>query len=277
MSKVLQRLLVFFIGLPVILGLVCIDSLHHIVLNIAIVATASVAALETACLVKLEASYKKIIIILASLLPFATYLFIYFGISFAYIQALFIVITCFIFCKEILCAKDFRPSIVNICSSVFCVFYSGYLLTYLSRLTTTKHSRIFIILFLIMVFICDSAAWLFGVLFGAKNKNIFRASPNKSVAGFLGGYVACIVCALGAKLLYPQVFNTSYIAMCFFGIIIATTSIVGDLAESVLKRSAGLKDSGTIIPGRGGLLDSIDSIVIAIPFYYFGLKLFGFV
>jgi phosphatidate cytidylyltransferase len=91
------------------------------------------------------------------------------------------------------------------------------------------------------------------------------------VAGFIGGFVASILVGVGATYFAPETFR-SRLEGPFAGIILGFVSglaaTLGDLGESAIKRSANVKDSGTVIPGRGGALDTIDSIALAAPVYY---------
>ena len=120
----------------------------------------------------------------------------------------------------------------------------------------------------LFVFICDSLAWFFGVLFGKSTRGYVAASPNKSLVGFIGGISCSIIEGFLFKCIFPEKIPFSYIEIFILGFLTAIASIIGDLIESVFKRSSGVKDSGNIIPGRGGVLDSIDSIVIAVPVFY---------
>ena len=114
----------------------------------------------------------------------------------------------------------------------------------------------------------DSIAWLFGILLGKNNRGIFKASPNKSIAGFIGAFIGSIATGILCFYIWRDIYTGSIIKMILISIFCTISSIVGDLAESVLKRSTGVKDSGSIIPGRGGVLDSIDSIVMTAPLFY---------
>jgi phosphatidate cytidylyltransferase len=118
----------------------------------------------------------------------------------------------------------------------------------------------------------DSAAWAAGMLFGSGNRGIIPASPNKSVAGFIGGTAAAVLAGLGGVLLFPAVFAPKLLpplpSGLILGLFLGAAASLGDLMESALKRSSGIKDSGSIIPGRGGVLDSIDSIALAAPVFY---------
>ncbi len=187
----------------------------------------------------------------------------------------FIVAEMIVFAYEIFSAKTFESSNSKLTDSAFLIFYTGYLPTYIVRLSNENNSVQYIAAFLVLVFITDSAAWLFGMLFGKNNRGKIAASPNKSVAGFIGGYAGCMVFTFIMAFIFKSCFQAEHKipALLLLGFAVCTASIIGDLAESVLKRSAGVKDSGSIIMGRGGVLDSIDSILAAAPIYYTLIKL----
>jgi phosphatidate cytidylyltransferase len=98
------------------------------------------------------------------------------------------------------------------------------------------------------------------------------ASPNKSIAGFAGGLAASVGIVILAVIFIPAAFTStmmpSILAGTLLGLGAGIAATLGDLSESALKRSANVKDSGTLILGRGGALDSIDSIILAAPVYY---------
>ena len=125
-----------------------------------------------------------------------------------------------------------------------------------------------------MVFFCDSLAWFFGVLFGKNNRGFIKASPNKSIVGFAGGFLGSICGGILSYFIWPEVFEGSIVKIIVIGFILAFSSIVGDLIESVFKRSVGVKDSGHIVPGRGGALDSIDSLLMSAPIFYLLISIF---
>ena len=130
-------------------------------------------------------------------------------------------------------------------------------------------------LFLLITFGNDSAAWFFGNLFGKNNRGVIPVSPNKSVAGYIGGIFISVAISAGALFLFPSVFSVvnphSPLIITFAAVLGLFTGIfanLGDLAESAIKRSCEFKDSGHVIMGRGGILDSIDSVAVAAPVYY---------
>jgi phosphatidate cytidylyltransferase len=99
-----------------------------------------------------------------------------------------------------------------------------------------------------------------------------RISPKKSWEGFFGGMV---VTMLAAWLLSGWLGVVDTAGWIFISVLISVAGTYGDLAESMLKRSMGVKDSGTILPGHGGFLDRFDSTVISFPLVYLFISLFG--
>ena len=118
-----------------------------------------------------------------------------------------------------------------------------------------------------IAWVADIGAYFIGRKFG-QHKLAPSISPGKSIEGALAGMVAVIIYLSLLKYFNLAVYLYSYIAVFKFGIILVIASIIGDLFESWLKRVAGVKDSGTILPGHGGVFDRIDSLlaVLAISF-----------
>ncbi|MGN7916341.1 MULTISPECIES: phosphatidate cytidylyltransferase [Lysobacter] len=127
---------------------------------------------------------------------------------------------------------------------------------------------------LAVVWAADTGAYFAGRKFGML-KLAPRVSPNKTVEGLIGGAFAGVAAGVGFSLLagattaqLPWVAVVSLAAVLF--------SVVGDLFESLLKRHAGVKDSGHLIPGHGGILDRIDGVLAALPVFALGKAIFGF-
>lgn len=111
---------------------------------------------------------------------------------------------------------------------------------------------------------------------GRSNKGIIKVSPNKSLAGFIGGgTLSAVVLAVLYCLFVPGIKEDISIWMAVvLGLATSSAANIGDLIESAFKRSAEVKDSGSLIPGRGGLLDSIDSMLASAPIFWLLLTLF---
>ncbi len=125
----------------------------------------------------------------------------------------------------------------------------------------------------ILVWVNDSFAYLVGKNFG-KQKLFPRISPKKTVEGFLGGlFFACVSSYFIAE--YTE--TLSFTNWLILAIIVSVFGTLGDLIESKFKRQANVKDSGVIMPGHGGLLDRLDSIIFAAPFIYLFLRILSYV
>ena len=126
-----------------------------------------------------------------------------------------------------------------------------------------------------IVFAADTGAYLAGRNFG-KHKLAPKVSPGKTVEGAIGGLLLCVAWTLTAGVYAFQLDNAAEMAkLLVLSLLVAVFSIVGDLTESMFKRLAGLKDSGHILPGHGGVLDRIDSLLAALPVMALGLYLAG--
>ena len=121
------------------------------------------------------------------------------------------------------------------------------------------------------VWINDTGAYLVGSFFG-KHKLYERISPNKTWEGTLGGIALCIALSFWIAHIFPQLAGIHWFVI---SILVAVFGNLGDLVESMLKRMAGVKDSGQLMPGHGGVLDRFDSLFFAAPFVFCYLALMG--
>jgi phosphatidate cytidylyltransferase len=128
-----------------------------------------------------------------------------------------------------------------------------------------------IIGFFILLWVNDSGAYLIGTAFG-RHRLMERISPKKSWEGFFGGLFFSAAAAWILSGWFGVVDRSKWIII---SLIISTAGTYGDLIESMLKRSMGIKDSGTIMPGHGGFLDRFDSTIISFPFVFLFISLFG--
>jgi phosphatidate cytidylyltransferase len=121
-----------------------------------------------------------------------------------------------------------------------------------------------IISFLCIIWANDTFAYLVGRSLG-KNKLFESVSPKKTIEGFIGGGISAIIVAVILALFY---LNESVIHWIIISVLTVIFGTFGDLIESKFKRNAGVKDSGDVMPGHGGFLDRLDSIIFAAPFIY---------
>ncbi len=135
--------------------------------------------------------------------------------------------------------------------------------------------RVLMVVMVIVVATADIGAYFTGRRFG-KHKLAAVVSPNKTWEGFWGGVAACTALAVLLWYLLPE--QAAHIGMAAVAAITITTalaSVVGDLTVSMVKRESGAKDSGSILPGHGGILDRLDSLCGAAPVFALGLLLVG--
>ncbi len=128
---------------------------------------------------------------------------------------------------------------------------------------------IYVLMYLfVLVWIADSSAYFIGRKWG-KNKLAPKVSPGKSWQGFIGELIVTLVIALATLIIF-KFDSAQWLSFIILSIVTVLFSVLGDLFESMLKRNAGLKDSGHLLPGHGGILDRIDSLTAAAPAFAVG-------
>ncbi len=165
--------------------------------------------------------------------------------------------------------KENTQALKEITAQITSLVYPGLFLAYTIKLISLPHSTGIFIFFLLVIFINDSAAYGFGLLFGRNSWKPFKVSPKKSLVGFIGGTLSAIAAGVIFSFLRPEVIPGSLWNTAVTAFILSLTADIGDLIESVIKRSAQVKDSGSLMLGRGGVLDSIDSLLFSAPVFYF--------
>ncbi|MFC2140081.1 phosphatidate cytidylyltransferase [Bacteroidota bacterium] len=143
-------------------------------------------------------------------------------------------------------------------------FYSG------SELMYSQGANI-ILSVLASIWICDTAAFFFGIAFG-KHKIFPRVSPKKSWEGSIAGFVFAVITMVAAKYIWLDFFSMEDVII--IGILIGTLGQAGDFVESLIKRDAGVKDSSSLLPGHGGMFDRFDSLLMTAPVVYLYLLFF---
>jgi phosphatidate cytidylyltransferase len=174
---------------------------------------------------------------------------------------------------------ELKTALVSLSATVFGVAYVALLAGFLIGVRmipdtphTTKLAPKLLTMFFAMVMLTDTGAYYTGRTFG-KHKLAPRISPGKTIEGFIGGLVAAIAAGPLCKYTFFPELNLPHSLL--LGALIGLLGPVGDLAESMLKRGSEVKDSGTLLPGHGGMLDRVDSILFCAPLLYFYWRLFG--
>lgn len=162
----------------------------------------------------------------------------------------------------------------NIAVSIFSILYIAIPLSLINFLVFPVHygndyAPTLLIALFALIWTYDSGAYLFGVSMG-KHRLFERISPKKSWEGAIGGTLTALVAAFAISIFIPEIQLIHWIAISILTVI---SSTFGDLTESMFKRHFGIKDSGSILPGHGGVLDRFDSLLFAVPVIVVYLKI----
>ena len=158
-----------------------------------------------------------------------------------------------------------RPLFFLLASS-FGVFYLGLLMAHFPLLMVLEQGRDWLIIATLITVASDSGAYYAGTRLG-RRKLCPALSPGKTVEGLIGGVgTALLVTGLAVGFFFPAI---NLLQALLFTFILSILGVAGDLTESMLKRGAGVKDSGTLLPGHGGVLDRIDSLLLVVPGLYY--------
>ena len=163
----------------------------------------------------------------------------------------------------------FKPLIVRLISGILLLVPMWLALSALHQ--NPDLGAPWFLLLMLIIWGADSGAYITGKAIG-KHKLAPKVSPGKSVEGVIGGIVFALV-VMVAFLQYQGIPTDKYLGYLFLTVIISSVSVLGDLFESLFKRESGMKDSGQILPGHGGVLDRIDSLTAASPFFLLGINL----
>jgi phosphatidate cytidylyltransferase len=279
-KTVIQRLIMFLIGLPLIgIIVVLLPYRNHLALNILVTVFSALGAVELSVMLakkNLRISRAEALI-LGALPPAAMTASVSFNCPWLVIPATITVGLAWALLSRVFARAETLDAYINrLAAGVAALVYPGLLVQWIVMMGRWERAEIIIPVFLCTVFANDSAAWAAGMLFGRNNRGIVPASPNKSAAGFIGGGAASVLAGAGAVLLWPGVFVPRFAAVwpgLILGLCSGLAAALGDLGESAVKRSSGIKDSGSLIPGRGGVLDTIDSVALAAPVFYLMFRL----
>ena len=177
-------------------------------------------------------------------------------------------------CVRQFVSKSNTAGIVAISTTLFGLMYVPWLLNFIQKINFFPgvEGKYFLLYFILITKFSDMGAYAIGSLIG-KHKMIPRISPGKTWEGFGGA----IVVSTGASLAFVHFFGAHMFGMntlhaIILGVVLSSTAVIGDLIESLFKREAGVKDSGSFFPGIGGILDLLDSLLFNAPIMYLYLR-----
>lgn len=179
----------------------------------------------------------------------------------------------FVFLPLHMMRKSYEDIIRTVSLQVFGFVYWGWLPMYFLRIRHLEGGFGFVILLSTMIALNDNVAYYTGKLLGKKSKKMSpNISPNKTWTGCAGGFCATILSVILFRYATPQL---PLIKLVLIAVVVGCVIPIGDLAESAMKRDLRIKDSGTLIPGHGGVMDRFDSWFFTAPFFYYALILAG--
>ena len=289
MRNIILRVIVWIVGVPLLVAIIWfLPFQNHLVFNVLVVIASALGTRELASLFeRKDAGYRAsslIIPVLGMVFPLCELLILNGVVPEHTREVLIYAIPAVILLLQLLRrdTEGFRHTLTNSAANIALLIYPGLLLSYLIRLSGLRSASAVVLTFLCLVFFNDTMAYVSGMAYRVlrdlsarrrgtewKPRFVFPVSPTKTVVGFARGLLIAPVTLVAASLIFPDTFAGSTVALLLVGLAVGAATIMGDLIESALKRSATSKDSGSLIPGRGGVLDSIDSVLYAAPVFYY--------
>lgn len=187
------------------------------------------------------------------------------------LEPIFIVSACLLaFTMQLTRRDNARDHLVSVALTIFALFYIGWFFSFFVKLKLLPNGANLVAFLVIATKSADIGAYLIGSRFG-RTELIPRISPKKTKEGTIGGILfSVIVSVILGKVLTGFAISHLFV----LGFILATLGQVGDLAESLIKRDCGVKDSGAYFSGIGGVMDLVDSLLFTAPVFWFYVKTF---
>jgi phosphatidate cytidylyltransferase len=175
-----------------------------------------------------------------------------------------------VFAARLFSRRPVEGALEDITVTLLGIMYVALLISFQVMIFAGSYGKKSLVFLYVAIWASDIGAYYMGTLFG-KRRLYEKISPKKSIEGLLGGTLAAVIVAVICKLWFVP--SLGLIEAAVLGAVLALAGAVGDLAESLIKRSVGVKDSGSIIPGHGGILDRMDSLLFAAPVLFFYLRM----
>ena len=169
--------------------------------------------------------------------------------------------------------KNLQHNLMDSSITLFGVLYIGIALSYLILIRSFSQGEWLVLFILLITWAADTGAYYVGKAVG-RHPLAPGISPKKTVEGLLGGLAFAIIAVYACRS-WAASYDLSMMTCFLLGVLLTITGLAGDLAESALKRSAGMKDSSGLLPGHGGMLDRIDSLLFTAPAFYYYVSYSG--
>ncbi len=212
--------------------------------------------------------YKYFGIVAGCVIPLSVYL--QFGENYIDMEPILIILAClFTFILQFIRKERAHDHIVSIGVTILALFYISWFFSFFLKLKFLDNGPMLVAYIILVTKIGDVGAYFIGRSLG-RHKLIPRISPNKTVEGTIGG----LLCSLIMSVAMHMVVGMTLMQGVFVGLFMGVLGQVGDLAESLLKRDCDVKDAGKHVPGFGGMLDVIDSLLFNVPIFYYYANMF---
>ena len=186
-------------------------------------------------------------------------------------DVLFLIFGClFLFVLQFF-RRENSQALVGIALTLFGILYVSWFLSHLIKIRFMEGGIIWVAYLILVTKAQDIGAYLVGSAIG-RHPLIPHISPKKSVEGAIGGLLFSIGASVAMRSYIPIAFG--WLHLVLIGAFIGVLGQIGDLSESLMKRFCNAKDSGSVLPGMGGFLDAVDSVLFTAPIFYFHLQIY---
>jgi len=265
----LHRWLTAAVALPILAIIIALGP-GWLLLILVVLVTAGGMMELLSLLVPETKSWVRIVTLATSLLlPLATYWKGVLGLSTATVAVIFVALTI-----HLLLYAQQKAILQSLGAMVFAQLYIPFLLSHALLLFQVPSGRRWIFFLFFVIFAGDTGAYYAGHRWG-RHKLWPAVSPGKTVEGALGGLLSSLATSLLVGKLLLSLGESGVSFLLSLGLVIASVGQMGDLMESMIKRVSKVKDASSILPGHGGLLDRLDSLIFAFPLTYYGVVFFA--
>jgi phosphatidate cytidylyltransferase len=265
----LHRWLTAAVALPILAIIIALGP-GWLLLILVVLVTAGGMMELLSLLVPETKSWVRIVTVATSLLlPLATYWKGVLGLSTATVAVIFVALTI-----HLLLYAQQKAILQSLGAMVFAQLYIPFLLSHVLLLFQVPSGRRWIFFLFFVIFAGDTGAYYAGQRWG-RHKLWPAVSPGKTVEGALGGLLSSLATSLLVGKLLLSLGESGVSFLLSLGLVIASVGQMGDLMESMIKRVSKVKDASSILPGHGGLLDRLDSLIFAFPLTYYGVVFFA--
>lgn len=259
----IKRILTAILGLPIVILIIVFGN--EVLLNVIFTAIAIICMHEYLGVIEKVAHPIKWLSYLSTL-SIALVSIISIEILMKFIVIAIPIILLILFLKVIV--TDMKTDLKDVAYTFLGIFYITFFIMFLTLIRGYEHGKLYIGYTILVAWATDIFAYLIGKHFG-KHK-FSKVSPKKSIEGCVSGVLGAVICAIIYMVIMKNFVNieVSYVFIAVMTLVLSLISQIGDFVASSIKRFADVKDYGNLLPGHGGMLDRIDSLIFIAPFVY---------